>query len=298
MIEQVIPVREVDLIGDLKVKRILPFRSRRMVGPFTFLDEMGPMDLRPGAVGDVPPHPHIGLSTVTYLFSGELIHRDSLGSKQAICPGDVNWMTAGKGIAHSERIPSHPREESHQLHGIQAWVALPRESEETEPSFDHYDAGDLPRFTESGVQIHLIAGHAFGFTSPVQTHSRLFYFNAHFQAGQKLIFDSDSQEAAFYLVQGKVQIDRQSFQAPLLIVFQTGAKIQIEAQEDSHGLMLGGAPLDGSRNIWWNFVSSSKERIEKAKKDWRENRFPKIPEETESVSLPGEEIASVRLTLP
>lgn len=298
MIEQVIQVREVKLVGDMNVRRILPFRARRMVGPFAFLDEMGPIDLKPGASGDVPPHPHIGLSTVTYLFSGELMHRDSIGSQQVIYPGDVNWMTAGKGIAHSERIPLHLREKGSQLHGIQAWVALPLEAEETEPTFDHYDASVLPKFTENGVQISLIAGSVFGRTSPVKTHSRLFYFETRFEEGQLLKFDSDTQESAFYLIRGRIVVEEQTFQAPLLIVFKAGAKVQIHAKEASHGLFLGGTKLEGPRIIWWNFVSSSQERIEKAKQAWRDQKFSRIPEETEFVPLPGEALPLDRSTLP
>lgn len=286
MIDQVIQVREVNLTGDMKVKRILPFRERRMVGPFTFLDEMGPVSLEPGTTGDVPPHPHIGLSTVTYLFSGEIVHRDSIGSEQVIYPGDVNWMTAGQGIVHSEHVPADIRERKSKLHGLQAWVALPLEAEETEPAFDHYDSALLPKFTENGVQIHLIAGSAFGRTSPVKIHSQLFYFEALFQAFQSIEFDPHSQEAAFYLVHGEVTVSERSFRGPVLIVFKTGTKVQIHAHENSHGLFLGGTALEGPRFNGWNFVSSSKERIEKAKSDWRDQKFPKVPGETDFVLLP------------
>lgn len=289
MIEQVIEPREVTLMGDLRVKRILPFRARRAVGPFTFLDEMGPVALRPGSAGDVPPHPHIGLSTVTYLFDGELVHRDSLGSKQAILPGDVNWMTAGSGIAHSERIPPELRTDGRILHGMQAWVALPKEREEIAPSFEHYDRNVLPVFSENGVRFTLIAGEAFGRRSPVQAQSPLFYYEAALAASTSFeLAPGEGWESAFYLARGEISVDGQRFDRPTLLVFGTGSRVRIHSESGAHGLALGGPPLDGPRFIWWNFVSSSQERIERAKQDWREQRLPKIPEETEWVPLPGE----------
>jgi redox-sensitive bicupin YhaK (pirin superfamily) len=286
-IEQVVEARETTLVGDLKVHRILPYRTRRMVGPFTFLDEMGPLEVLSGNSGDVPPHPHIGLATVTYLFDGELMHRDGLGTERMIRPRDVNWMTAGSGIVHSERIPAEYRTGGKCFHGLQAWVALPLEFEEVSPSFDHYGKEALPVFKQGASTIHLIAGSAFGKTSPVKTLSKLFYFDAEIPAGSVLEFDSESQEAAFYLLSGSISIDGQVFEKQGLIVFKAGSKIRVEARGDSHGMFLGGAPLDGPRYIYWNFVSSSKERIEKAKQDWREQRFAKVPGETDFVPLPG-----------
>lgn len=286
-IELVIPIREVPLIGGMNVRRILPYRAKRSVGPFTFLDEMGPFEIAPGPQndGDVPPHPHIGLATVTYLFEGEILHRDSLGTKQSIFPGDVNWMTAGKGIVHSERMPDHVRKNGGSLHGLQAWVALPTDVEEKDPSFVHHAQSDLPVFDVNGVECRLIAGEAFGRKSPVKTDSKLFYFAMHLPEEKKLSFNPEGQEAAVYLVKGEIKTDGQTFQAPAMLVFKPGEAIEIEAKQDSLAAVFGGESL-GERKIYWNFVSSSQERIDAAKERWRKQEFSKVPGETEFVPLP------------
>jgi len=286
-IELVIPIREVPLIGGMNVRRILPYRAKRSVGPFTFLDEMGPFEIQPGDQlhGDVPPHPHIGLSTVTYLFEGEVLHRDSIGSKQSILPGDVNWMTAGKGIVHSERMPDHVRKNGGTLHGLQAWVALPNDKEEKDPSFVHHGQETLPTFDLSGIECQLIAGEALGRTSPVEIDSKLFYFSLRMSAGNKLKFDPAHQEAALYLVRGEIKTDGQTFTAPAMLVFKPNDVIEVEAKDESLAVMFGGEPL-GERYIYWNFVSSSQERIEAAKARWRKQEFPTVPGETEFVPLP------------
>jgi redox-sensitive bicupin YhaK (pirin superfamily) len=288
-IELLIAPREAVIGEDLHVRRVLPFRARRRVGPFTFLDEMGPLELKPGADYDVPPHPHIGLSTVTYLLQGEIIHRDSLGSVQRILPGDVNWMTAGRGIAHSERVPdgATARPPGARLHGLQAWVALPLADEECAPAFRHYAHESMPSFSREGVELHLIAGEAYGERSPVATHSRLFYLSARFAPAARLAFDPQGQEAAFYLVSGDVTVDGQVIRAPQLIVFRPGVAFEIAAgAQGAFGMLLGGEPLEGPRFIYWNFVSSSQERIERAKEDWRARRFAEIPGEHGFVPLP------------
>jgi redox-sensitive bicupin YhaK (pirin superfamily) len=285
-IAETIPIREVPLIGGMTVRRILPYRTRRSVGPFTFLDEMGPHQTEPGSIGDVPPHPHIGLATVTYLFEGEILHRDSLGSVQKILPGDVNWMTAGKGIVHSERLTLDFRNERGTLHGLQAWVALPMETEDQDPSFAHFDQSELPSFEVSGVRIRLIAGEAFGYASPVKTNSKLFYFSCSFPTEQSFTFDPQGQEAAMYLIEGEVVVDERTFAAPAMIVFHPGSTLHVSSNIHSRAVLFGGQPLEGPRHMYWNFVSSSVEKIEKAKQRWRHQQFPKIEGETEFVPLP------------
>lgn len=288
MIELVIEPKAVPLVGGMSVMRILPVRARRQVGPFTFLDEMTPMAVSPGEAGDVPPHPHIGLSTLTYLFQGEIDHRDSLGTFQTIRPGDVNWMTAGRGIVHSERVPARYRQTRGQMHGLQAWIVLPIEDEECAPSFHHTPRSEIPRFEVSGCPVELIAGEAFGRKSPVKTSSRLFYFSVQMQAGQKFQLGSElmDQERALYLMRGSIRIEERSFQAPQMIVFRSGERVEWESTTDVHCVCLGGESLPGERFIYWNFVSSSRERIEKAKADWKEQRFPQVPGETSFVPLP------------
>ncbi len=284
---QIIQPREIKLVGELTVKRILPFRERRMVGPFIFLDEMDARISADDPVGgDVPPHPHIGLSTLTYLFSGEIMHRDSLGTKKRIVPGEVNWMTSGKGIVHSERIPDEVRASAPRFHGMQAWVALPIDQEECEPSFQHYD--DIPKFDHDGVKIELVCGEAFGEISPVATSSKLFYFVAKITVGSRLAFDPGTQECGVYLVRGKLRSQERVFSAPVLLAHDVGESITVDAVEDTTCIFFGGEPLEGKRHIYWNFVSSSRERIETAKQQWREQRFPPVPEETDWVPLPGE----------
>jgi len=278
--------RTVPLVEGMTVRRVLPLRGGRMLGPFAFLDEIPPTEFGPGKNGDVGPHPHIGLSTLSYLFEGRIIHRDSLGNVQAITPGDVNWMTAGKGIVHSERIPSEDRDRGARIHLLQAWVALPVGMEEVDPSFQHHAAESLPRFEVNGVKVHLVAGSAFGRSADVRISSRLFYFCAEMEQGQKLDFDPEFQESGFYLLSGEIEVEGQVFSAPKLIVFKPGSPIRINSKQASRGVLLGGDRLDGQRTIYWNFVSSSKDRIEQAKRDWRAQVMPKIPGETEFIPLP------------
>lgn len=297
MIEQLIYPREIVLTGDLRVHRILPFRTRRMVGPFAYLDEMGPFAVQEGTTGDILPHPHIGLSTLTWLFEGALVHRDSLGSLETVRPGAVNWMTAGSGIVHSERIPPELRANRGPLHGLQAWVALPLEAEEGEPAFEHRVESEVPAFEVDSNRLRLVAGQAFGRQSPLRTHSRLFYVDAHVPSGSKLRFDPEGQEAAFFLRQGSLVVEGTTIESPVLLVFQTGRAISLQAKRDTHGVLLGGDSV-GKRWIWWNFVSSSQERIEKAKARWRNQEFPAVPGEHEFIPLPETNLQRERSTMP
>jgi len=288
MIERVIEQRRRDL-GGFEVGRVLPAAARRMVGPFAFFDHMGPVAFPPGIprTVDVRPHPHIGLSTVTYLFEGEIMHRDSVGSEQAIRPGEVNWMTAGRGITHSERF-ERARREGGPMHGIQAWVALPQEDEETDPSFAHYDAGALPRIEADGVRGRLIAGEAFGLRSPVRTHSPLFYAHLELAAGARVELPAEYPERALYVAAGAVEVDHRVHGPGRMLVLDPGAPAVATGVEPALVLLLGGEPL-GERFIEWNFVSSSRERIEQAKADWRAGRM-RLPhhDDREWIPLPGD----------
>ena len=285
LIQLSIPAREAD-IGGFTVRRLLPWRERRMVGPFIFLDHMGPAQFAEGQGLDVPPHPHIGLATVTYLFSGDILHRDTLGSKQNIVPGDVNWMAAGRGIAHSERTSAPARLRAHAVHGLQSWVALPREQEESAPEFLHYGRAQIPAADRPGIMLRVAAGAAYGAASPVKTCSPLFYVEARMEAGKSLEIPDDYAERGAYLVAGKLRIGGETVEAPALPVFAPG-KIVLEALTPAHVMLLGGALLPEPRHIWWNFVSSSKDRIEQAKEDWKAGRFGKIPgDDKEFVPLP------------
>lgn len=286
--EMVIPARRRSL-GGFEVGRVLPFAKRRMVGPFIFLDHMGPVDL-PAHVPqstDVRPHPHIGLSTVTYLFNGEITHRDSLGVEQVIRPGEVNWMTAGRGISHSERFDGM-RRDGGRVDGIQAWVALPEADEECAPAFAHHAAADLPLIEERGFKARLIAGSAFGATSPVTTSSPLFYLDAVLAAGAIATLPGGHPERAAYIASGRVTVDGQDHEAGRMLVFAAGENVTIRAAEPSRLMLLGGEPL-GPRHIWWNFVSSRKDRIEQAKADWRAGRIALPPSDNlEVIPLPEE----------
>ena len=288
MIELVIEQRRRDL-GGFEVGRVLPFAQRRMVGPFVFFDHFGPIELPAGLPRsvDVRPHPHIGLSTLTYLFQGEIMHRDSLGSEQSIRPGEVNWMTAGRGITHSERF-ERARAQGGPMHGIQAWVALPREDEETEPSFAHYAADDLPTYEHGGLWARLVAGEAFGARASVATYSPLFYVHWRLQPGAQAQMPAQYTERAAFVAAGNVDADGQSFSAGQMIVFAPGAPVLFTATTPATIMLLGGEPI-GERFIEWNFVSSSKERIEQAKADWRGGRM-KLPvhDDQEFIPLPGD----------
>jgi hypothetical protein len=286
-IDFLIEQRRRDL-GGFEVGRVLPASQRRMVGPFIFFDHLGPKDLAQGIPRsvDVRPHPHIGLATVTYLFDGEIMHRDSLRSQQPIRPGEVNWMTAGRGITHSERF-ERARLQGDRLHGIQSWVALPNEHEETAPAFSHRAAAELPTFEGEGGWGRLIAGAAFGSTSPVQALSPLFYLHWRLQAGARAVLPADYPERAGYIVAGSVEVDGRRFCAGRMLVFTRGAPVVLTAVEPAVIMLLGGEPL-GERFIEWNFVSSSRDRIEQAKADWKAKRFGTVAgDETEFIPLPG-----------
>ena len=275
MIESIIEQRRRDL-GGFEVGRVLPFSKRQMVGPFIFFDHMGPVDLPRGIPRsvDVRPHPHIGLSTVTYLFDGEIMHRDSVGSEQPIRPGEVNWMTAGRGITHSERF-ERARSAGDRMHGIQSWVALPKEHEEVAPAFAHYGAEMLPVFEERGVWIRLIAGEALGMKASTQTHSPLFYMHLQLGAGARAQLPTHYSERAAYIVSGAIEVDGETYEEGRMLVFAVGAA-ELTARSPSTVMLLGGEPV-GERYIEWNFVSSSRERIAQAKADWRAGRM-KLPD--------------------
>lgn len=285
-VDIVVVPRASDLGGGFKVLRALPSAQRRMVGPFVFLDQMGPVLLEIGHGLDVRPHPHIGLATVTYLFEGEILHRDSLGSVQPIRPGELNWMHAGRGIAHSERTPPELRASGLRMSGLQAWVGLPARDEDGEPSFAHHAAAELPVADEPGMSLRLIAGDAFGLRSPAATRSPLFYADVTLVPPGRMRVPAEHEERAAYLVAGSVEIDGDVHEAGRLLVFRRGAEIVIRAKTAARLVLLGGEPLDGPRHVWWNFVSSSRERIEQAKADWREGRFAPVPGETEFIPLP------------
>ena len=286
-IELVISARARDL-GGLSVRRLLPSSERRLVGPFIFFDHMGPAALPIGAGLDVRPHPHIALATVTYLFEGEIVHRDSLGSLQAIRPGDVNWMVAGKGIAHSERSSSEQRARGVRLHGIQSWVALPLEQEECEPSFDHHPHRSIPTLARHGVQIDIIGGSLFGSHSPVRVLSPTLYAHARFERGARLLLDDEHEERAVYVVEGTLTIDGQTFHQGALVILRAAVPAELIAAEAARVMLLGGAKLAGERHVFWNFVASTKERIERAKDDWQQGRFPKVVgDELEFIPLPS-----------
>ena len=284
-IAQVMGSRKRDL-GGFEVRRILPYGGGQMVGPFIFLDHMGPVRFEAGRGIDVRPHPHVCLATVTYLFEGEIEHRDSLGVVQTIRPGDVNWMTAGNGIAHSERTGAALRAAGHRLHGLQSWVALPQQDEETAPAFHHFAAAELPLREANGVRMRLIAGDAFGLRSPVQVFSRMFYLDAACEAGATLELPSDHAQRAAYVVEGSIESEGQTHSPGTLLVFVEGERVSLRATSASRIALLGGAALEGKRHIWWNFVASSPERIERAKRAWAKGEFPRVPGETEFIPLP------------
>jgi redox-sensitive bicupin YhaK (pirin superfamily) len=287
-VEMVIDARRRDL-GGFEVGRVLPWAKRRMVGPFVFFDHMGPVELAPNLPRrvDVRPHPHIGLATITYLFAGEIVHRDSLGFQQVIRAGEVNWMTAGRGITHSERFETM-RPHGGLLHGIQAWIALPQSAEEIAPEFVHYEADALPLERSAGATIRVIAGKAFGKTSPVRTQSPLIYAHVELQAGASTGIPDGYSERAAFVAAGSIRIGEQSYEAGQMAVVASGSQPQIIAVTDATVMLLGGEPL-GTRHIWWNFVSSRPERIEQAKADWRAGRMAlPVGDADEFIPLPDE----------
>ena len=282
---QVIGSRQRDL-GGFVVRRVLPSEDRQMVGPFIFFDHLGPTQFEPGYGIDVRPHPHIALATVTYLFSGSLEHRDSLGSMREIRPGDVNWMTAGRGIVHSERTPPAARASGEHVHGIQSWVALPDGQEDGEPTFVHYPAATLPTRVGDGIDLTIIAGEAFGLRSPVVTLWPTLYVHAQIAHGATLEVPSDRSERAVYVVQGELTVDDIPVTAGQLAVLEPGKKSTLRALGDTRAMLLGGEHFPTPRYIWWNFVASSQERIERAKERWERRQFPVVPGETEFIPLP------------
>ena len=285
MIELVIDARRRDL-GGFEVARILPYAPHRMVGPFIFLDHLGPAMFDPGTGIDVRPHPHIGLSTVTYMFEGQIVHRDSRACTQAILPGEVNWMTAGRGIVHSERTDPEIRAHGGRVHGMQAWVALPASQEEIDPTFAHHEGGDLPTFEYDGLWGRLIAGSAFGANARVTTHSPLYYVHWELKAGVTAGLPEGYRENAAFVVRGRVQVDGREYVEGQMLVFQPGVKASLLALEPSTVMALGGEPV-GQRYIWWNLVSSSRERIEDAKSDWKAGRMALPPNDAgEFIPLP------------
>jgi redox-sensitive bicupin YhaK (pirin superfamily) len=290
MPEIVIEARDAAISKSVKVKRILPFRLRRMVGPFIFMDHAGPIENMPADPSslDVLPHPHIGLSTVSYLFGGQVTHRDSLGVEQVIRPGEVNWMTAGKGIAHSERFEDPTALAGGQLEMLQTWVALPEKDEESMPAFDNYKPEELPIHIDKGLWMRLIAGNAYGLRNNVKTHSPLFYLHLVVQTNTKFELPKEHSERAIYVAKGSIELNGQTYRAGQMIVFLKEEDPTLIAKEASTLMLLGGEPL-GDRYIWWNFVSSRKERIEQAKEDWKQGRIILPPNDNkEFIPLPDD----------
>lgn len=276
-----------DLGDNFTVNRVLPQIERRSIGPFVFFDYFGPTDIAPGKGLDVRPHPHIGLATVTYLFEGSQVHRDSIGSVQTILPGDVNWMTAGRGIVHSERTGPDVRAAGHRMHGIQSWIGLPTKDEEIAPSFQHAAKADLPTREQDGVRLRIITGEAFGLTSPIKVFSDIFYVDVQFAPGASFAIDNPHEERAMFVVDGALEIAGQRFEAgEMAVLDQTGAETATCGDAPARAMLLGGAPLDGPRHMWWNFVSSSRERIEQAKADWKAQRMGTIKGDAEFIPLP------------
>ncbi len=282
-IELVIEPKEKDL-GEFSVRRVLPARERRMVGPFIFFDHMGPAEFPPGKGISVRPHPHIGLATVTYLFEGQIMHRDSLGVVQPIGPGAVNLMTAGRGIVHSERAGDDLDRVS-RLHGIQTWMALPDEKQEMEPAFVHTPASDLPDFVVDDVRVRVIAGTAYAHTSPVAMASPTLYAELRIPTHGAIDLPSGYSERAFYVVSGELQVEEKQYGDGVMGVASPRGTVRLEAQSECHVMVIGGEPV-GERHVWWNFVSSTKARIEQAKTDWREGRFAGVPGDAEFIPLP------------
>ncbi|MCU0974923.1 MAG: pirin family protein [Steroidobacteraceae bacterium] len=284
-ISRIIEPRPRDL-GGFTVRRILPAGGLQMVGPFIFLDHIGPAEFSPGTGIDVRPHPHVGLATVTYLFEGSLDHRDSLGCVQTIEPGAVNWMTAGRGIVHSERTGPGPRARGHRIHGIQSWIALPRAHEDTAPAFHHHPADTLPDFSLGGARLRIIAGSAFGRVAPVAVLVSTLYAELRLEAGGGLVLPDEHAERAVYVAEGAITVEGASVAEGQMAVIEPGRRPSLESRVGARAMLVGGEPADGPRYIWWNFVASSRERIEQAGRDWQAGRFPRVPGESEFIPLP------------
>ena len=284
-VEIVITPKTKDM-GGFDVRRVLPALEKRSVGPFVFFDQMGPAVFPPGEGISVRPHPHIGLSTLTWLFEGEIMHRDSLGYVQPIRPGEVNWMTAGSGIVHSERTPEDLLDKERPLFGLQVWMALPKDLEETEPSFQHVAADAIPSLDEGGVRLSLVAGEGWGLSSPVTVHSETLYADVQSEAGAVLTIPADHDERAVFPVRGAVEIAGVRFETGTMMVLKPGQPVDVLALEGAHYVVIGGAPIDGQRHLYWNFVSSRQARIEQAKEDWQEGRFASVSGDDEFIPLP------------
>jgi redox-sensitive bicupin YhaK (pirin superfamily) len=290
LIELLIEPAEKDL-GEFTVRRALPDKRRQRIGPFIFFDHMGPAEFPPGTGVNVRSHPHIGLATITYLFEGEILHRDSLGYVQPIRPGEINWMTAGKGIVHSEKVTPELFASGQKLHGLQTWVALPVEHEEAEPRFEHYGADGIPKLRRDGVQINVVIGTAYGETSPVQAASETLYVEAILDPGAELELP-EAQELGVYVVGGSIELAGQFVPGRTLAVLANGRSATVIAPDGAHIMICGGATLEGDRIVWWNFVSSSRERLEQAKRDWRDGKFDEVPGEPDFIPLPEKVVAS------
>lgn len=285
-IETLIVPRAVDL-GEMTVRRALPSVKRQMVGPFIFFDQMGPAEFLTDQGIDVRPHPHINLATVTYLFDGEILHRDSLGTEQTITPGAINWMRAGKGIVHSERTSADKKRSGQRLFGLQTWVALPEDDEESDPAFIHHGAAELPTVEANGFRARLIAGTAFGATSPLKTASETLYADLALAKGATIPIDATTEERALYTISGTIRVGADTFEPGQLLVLRPGDQLVMTAQSDARVMLFGGAAMSGPRYIWWNFVSSRPERIEQAKAEWAAGRFDTVPgDEEEFIPLP------------
>jgi len=285
-VSAVLKGHEKDLGGGMMVRRYLPSAARQAVGPFIFFDHFGPVDVAPGANHDVRPHPHIGLATVTYLFEGAMDHRDSLGTFQRIEPGAINLMTAGKGITHSERTPQDLVQQPHRTHGLQLWLALPKDDEECEPCFEHTPSAAIPSFTVDGARVRVLIGTAFGKTSPVKTYGQTLYLDVALQEGQQLGLAGLPEEAAIYPVSGTLDVDGVPLALHTMALLDTRTAQRVTAASDAQFVVIGGAALDGHRSLLWNFVSSRKERVLQAAQDWEAGRFPQVPGETERIPFP------------
>ena len=285
-IEHVLLPRLHDLGDGFIVARMLPHAARRTIGPFVFLDHFGPVELPPGKAMDVRPHPHIGLATVTYLYDGEIMHRDSIGSVQAIRAGEVNWMTAGRGIVHSERTPPELRDKARRMFGLQFWVGLPTAREEMDPAFAHHAASELPVISAPGATIRLIVGTLMGQVSPVKTQSETLLADIQLEAGARVTIPAEHRERAIQITAGTLEVGGARFATQHMLVFEPGRSVEIAAIEPARCALIGGDPLDGPRHLAWNFVSSSLERLRQAKDDWKQGRFAKVPGETEFIPLP------------
>lgn len=285
-IAHLIKGHDKDLGGGFIVRRYLPSVIKQAVGPFIFFDHFGPLDVPADADHDVRAHPHIGLATVTYLFEGAMDHRDSVGTYQRIEPGEINWMTAGSGIVHSERTPADLKGKPHRVHGLQLWAALPKENEEDEPNFSHTPAGAIPELTVDRATVRVLIGTAFGQTSPVPTYMETLYLDVQLGAGEEFTLHGLPAEAAIYPVIGSLEIDGVTVPPNAMSLLDTADAPRVKASVDARFVVIGGAPLDGHRFMFWNFVSSSKERLAKAADDWEADRFARVPGETERIPLP------------